>query len=266
MVSQVSGSLSPQVLRLLGLGNDRNIGNNVAALTSGVRNDSSSVDLAGLTAAVSLQSEIVSLKGASQNITRQSSLLQVASDGAEQIGGILERLGELAALSNNGTLPESGREGLNEEFQQLVSEIDNIVGATEFDGKRLLDGSYADDVLDDDFSIADVRSQSLFSREFNVLNVEDAVEAYGAVKEAYSAVNEQRTEIASYQYRIDVTAASIDSALQNQEAAHSALQDTDVLSASGDGVLNLVKYQGGIATQAQGNNLQGNLLSLLSSR
>lgn len=267
MLSQVSGSLSPQVLRLLGLGNGsgQNVINDLASLSSGSRASGASVDVAGFSAAVSLQSEIVALKNAGHNVTRQSSLLQVAGDGAEQVGGVLERLGELAALSNNGTLGEGGREELNDEFQQLISEIDAIVGSTEFDGDTLLNGSYKNDLLDKDFEIASLGAKSLFNRDFDVLNVENAAEAYGAIKDAYATVIEQRVEISSYQARIDITSSSIETALQNQEASRSALQNSDRLSDSSDGVTELIRYQGGIASQAQGNNLQGNLLSLLSS-
>ncbi len=265
MLSQVSGSLSPQVLRLLGLSNDNGVSNNIAALASGSRSSGASFDVASMSAAASLQAEMVALKGAGQNIARQSSLLQVASGGMEQAGDILERMGELAALSNNGTLSEGGREGMNEEFQQLKDELDRISGATEFDGKKLLNGSYKDDALDDDFAIADVSSKALFAKDYDITSGENASEAYGAIKDAYATVISQRAEIGSYQARMDITSASIDSAFQNQDAARASLIDTDILSESSDGVLNLMKYQGGIATQAQGNNLQGNLLSLLSS-
>jgi len=265
MLSQVSGSLSPQVLRLLGLSNDNGVSNNIAALASGSRASSSSVDVASMSAAARLQSEMVALKGAGQNIARQSSLLQVAQGGMEQAGGILERMGELAALSNNGALSEGGREGMNEEFQQLKEELDRISSSTEFDGNKLLNGSYNDDTLDGDFSIADISSKALFAKDYDILSGENAAEAYGAIKDAYATVNTERAAIGSYQARMDITSASIETAFENQDAARASLIDTDYLSESSDGVLNLMKYQGGIATQAQGNKLQGNLLSLLSA-
>lgn len=50
---------------------------------------------------------------------------------------------ELAIQSSNGTLNDSQRQTLNQEFAQIQNEIDRLTGSLEFNGQKLLDGSIA---------------------------------------------------------------------------------------------------------------------------
>jgi len=74
-----------------------------------------------------------------------SSLLQIADGGLSNITDILSRQKALAVSANSGSLSDTERAFLQQEFSALTSEIDRIVGSTEFNGIKLLDGSVSGD-------------------------------------------------------------------------------------------------------------------------
>src|SRR3970040_1244437 len=61
-----------------------------------------------------------------------------------KIGNNLQPIRELAVQSRNATNSASDREALNKEAQQLKAEIDRVAGQAEFNGVKLLDGSFQD--------------------------------------------------------------------------------------------------------------------------
>ncbi|MCI5050398.1 MAG: hypothetical protein MRY32_08760 [Rickettsiales bacterium] len=121
--------------------NRRGLADTIAALASGNRINRAAQDIAALSAATSLQSEVTGLRAASLNINQASSMLEVADGGMSQIGSILDRMSALSVQANSGALSESGRAGLNAEFQGLVDEINRLAGETNFNDVNLLDGS-----------------------------------------------------------------------------------------------------------------------------
>lgn len=60
-----------------------------------------------------------------------------------ETGNLLQRMRELAVQSANGTNSSSDRNALQDEVSQLQSEIDRIATSTEFNGQRILDGSFS---------------------------------------------------------------------------------------------------------------------------
>ncbi len=128
------------VQQSIGKSNSR-LAASIANIASGNRLARASADVAALSAATALQTEVNSLRAASLNISQASSLLQVADGGLGQIGSILDRMQALSVQANSGALSDSGRKGLNAEFQALSEEINRLSGNTNFNGINLLDGS-----------------------------------------------------------------------------------------------------------------------------
>jgi flagellin len=121
--------------------NEGMLNRSLEKLSSGFRINSAADDAAGLAASMRFRSEVASLKVASRNAGEASSLLQVAEGAMSQIEYILIRLKELAtqaASANAG----SDLSKIDAEASQLESEIDRIIGFTEYNGAKLLDGSY----------------------------------------------------------------------------------------------------------------------------
>jgi flagellin len=70
------------------------------------------------------------------------SLAQTAEGALGEVGTNLQRIRELAVQSANATNSQSDRDALNAEVNQLVDEIDRVAKQAEFNGTKLLDGSF----------------------------------------------------------------------------------------------------------------------------
>lgn len=112
-------------------------------LSSGLRINSARDDAAGLAISERLSSQIGGLNQAVRNANDGISLAQTAEGALQQIGANLQRIRDLAVQSANGTNSVSDRAALNNEASQLISEIDRVASASNFNGVNLLDGSFA---------------------------------------------------------------------------------------------------------------------------
>lgn len=111
-------------------------------LSSGLRINSAKDDAAGLAIADRMTSQIKGLNQASRNANDGITLAQTAEGALGEVGNSLQRLRELAVQSANATNTASDRASLQEEASQLLSEIDRVASQTEFNGTKLLDGSF----------------------------------------------------------------------------------------------------------------------------
>ena len=111
-------------------------------LSSGLRINSARDDAAGLNISERMTSQIRGLSQAARNANDGISLAQTAEGALGAAGTILQRVRELAVQSANATNSASDRAALNAEVGQLTSELDRIAKTTEFNGQKLLDGSF----------------------------------------------------------------------------------------------------------------------------
>ena len=118
----------------------RNAASSIGKLSSGSRIVRPSDDAASLAISNKLKSNIATLTQAKVNAGQTSSLLQIAGGGVSRVSEILTRLKTLATQSVNGTLSDSERLISQEEFGQLVKQIDNTVNQTQLNGIKLLAG------------------------------------------------------------------------------------------------------------------------------
>lgn len=115
----------------------------VARLSSGNRIVLAADDVAALAAGTSLASSVLGLRAGLLNASQGTSLLQVADGGAANIINILQRQKAIAQQAGSGSLQDTDRAFLNQEFQALSAQIDQIATNTTFNGVTLLDGSIA---------------------------------------------------------------------------------------------------------------------------
>ena len=116
-------------------------------LSSGVRINSAKDDAAGLAISTRMTANIRGLSAAIRNANDGISLTQTAEGSLSSISDNLQRIRELAVQSANTGNNESDRNALNTEARQLVSEIDRIANNSQFNGIRLLDGSFQNQAL-----------------------------------------------------------------------------------------------------------------------
>jgi flagellin len=116
-------------------------------LSSGIRINSAKDDAAGLAISTRMTANIRGLSAAIRNANDGISLTQTAEGSLSSIGDNLQRIRELAVQSANTGNNESDRAALNTEARQLVSEIDRIANNSQFNGIKLLDGSFQNQSL-----------------------------------------------------------------------------------------------------------------------
>ncbi len=111
-------------------------------LSSGLRINSAKDDAAGLAISERFTAQIRGLDQARRNANDGISLSQTAEAALQSSGDILQRIRELAIQSANATNSAGDRAALNAEVQQLSQELQRIATNTEFNGQKLLDGSF----------------------------------------------------------------------------------------------------------------------------
>jgi len=110
-------------------------------LSSGLRINRAGDDAAGLAISEKMRGQIRGLGQASRNAQDGISLLQTAEGALSETHSILQRMRELAVQSSNGTMTTEDRANLQTEVSQLKTEIDRIADSTEFNGRKILNGS-----------------------------------------------------------------------------------------------------------------------------
>ncbi len=111
-------------------------------LSSGLRINSAKDDAAGLAISERMTTQIRGMNVAMRNANDGVSLAQTAEGSLDSVSSALQRIRELAVQSANATNSASDRAALDAEAQQLKSEIDRVATQTNFNGVKLLDGSF----------------------------------------------------------------------------------------------------------------------------
>ncbi len=127
--------------RNLGM-NQSSLNTSIQRLSSGLRINSAKDDAAGMAISERFTSQIRGLNQAVRNANDGISLAQTAEGSMKAAGDILQRVRELAVQSANASNSASDRQALQSEVGQLVAELDRISQTTEFNGSKLLDGSF----------------------------------------------------------------------------------------------------------------------------
>lgn len=111
-------------------------------LSSGLRINGASDDAAGLAISQRMTSQIRGLDQARRNANDGVSMAQTGEGALQAAGDMLQRIRELAIQSANASNSASDRQALQNEVGQLADELDRIAQTTEFNGRKLFDGSF----------------------------------------------------------------------------------------------------------------------------
>ncbi len=112
-------------------------------LSSGYRINRAGDDAAGLAISEKMRGQIRGLDQASRNSEDGISLVQTAEGALQETQSILQRMRELAVQASNDTNTDDDRNQLQNEIDQLTNEVDRIATTSEFNTKKLLDGTQA---------------------------------------------------------------------------------------------------------------------------
>lgn len=246
-------------------------------LSSGKRINKASDDAAGLAIAKNLEAETKGLRQATRNANDGISLVQTTEGGLNEVSNILVRLRELSVQSASDTVGEQERGFLDQEYQQLVDEVDRISESTSFAGRQLLndDGPGSMDFqvgnqgnensrISFDSAKANASTSNLGISGTGVSDKGDAVDSMDSIDEAINNVSSQRATLGAVQSRLQSAVSNLDTQVINQDSARSMIEDADIAQESSSLAASNVKKNAGISTLAQANNLPNNALRLIS--
>lgn len=260
----------------------------VKKLSSGYAINSAADDPAGLAISEKMRAQIRGLDIALGNAQDAISLAQTADGGLSGISSILQRMNELAVQSASDTNQDKvDREALQDEFKQLLDEIDDIVSSTNFNKKNLLDGSIsktvqalsagshvtgalsiqigpnAGDVMSIDIGAMD--SASLGIAHAGVATREAASETITAVGNSIDLVSRQRASIGADENCLNIMIDNITTALENLTSAESRIRNVDIAKEMTELATAEILHQVNTAMLAQANAQPKDVLYLLKS-
>ena len=245
------------------------LSNALQRLSSGLRINSAKDDAAGLAIAEKMNAQSRGMTVAMRNANDGISAAQTAEAGLSAISGHLQRMRELAVQAASGQYDSENRMALDAEYQQLASEITRAMDATNFNGKKLLDGSFtginfqigATTTSESQIAvnIASVQTASLG----DITSAAGALSAMTAIDVALNTVNENRADLGAIQARFEGVLTQLATAVENTEASRSRIMDTDYAAETAKLARAQILQQAGTAMLAQANALPQNVLSLL---
>ena len=110
-------------------------------LSSGYKINRAADDAAGLSISENMRKQIRGLSQASSNAQDGISCVQTAEGALTEVHSMLQRMNELAVQAGNGTMSEDDRQNIQDEIDQLTSEIDRVSETTKFNETYLLKGN-----------------------------------------------------------------------------------------------------------------------------
>lgn len=122
--------------------NDSFLAQSLERLSSGLKINHAKDNPAGLAMAKRMNAQIEGLSVAGQNASDGVSIIETADGALSEVSEMLQRINELAVKASNGTMGAQDLATVQEEVQALKEEITRVSNTTEFNGQKLLDGSF----------------------------------------------------------------------------------------------------------------------------
>lgn len=256
--------------------NNREAESNLAKLSSGNRITKAADDAAGLAISEKMKSGIRSMKQADRNANDGISMVQIAEGGLNEVSSILTRMRELAVQTASDTVGDVERDMTNMEYQNLKLELDRISQVTEFNGKKLLDGTGGQydfqvginndsfqDRISYDASRVNAGLEGLAVTELDVSTKTGSQESLGALDKAIETVSGQRAFLGAIQNRLVSTSNNLQVSVENLSAANSRIRDVDYADATATKAKNDILNSAGTSVLAQANMSGQNALKLI---
>ncbi|MYL36212.1 flagellin [Halobacillus litoralis] len=219
-------------------------------LSSGLRINKAGDDAAGLSISEKMRGQIRGLEQGSRNAQDGISLIQTAEGALNETHSMLQRMRELAVQASNDTNTTEDRTAIQGEADQLAKDINRIAKDTQFNGQDLLtgaggpntDGTFA-------FQVGANASQQITLTVGNMTGgtglsiaagdtegdgaidisstAANATGAISTIDTAIKTVSAERSNLGSYQNRLDYAINNIDTSSENLTAAESRIRDVD---------------------------------------
>lgn len=203
-------------------------------IASGNRINSAADDPAGLAISEKLNSQIKGDQKAIQNIESSQDLLKVADGALDSIQQDLGRIRELAVQAGNGAYSSDERSIIQNEINSLFSNIQNNVQNTEFNTKKLVDGSFTNQQLgvgaNGQGTTMTLQDASLEALGLDGFSVEGDF-SLETIDSAIQRVSESRSQIGASSNGLEANLNNTRVSELNQQSAQSTIADLDIAKA-----------------------------------
>lgn len=269
-------------------------------LASGLRINTAKDDAAGLQISNRLTSQVNGLNQGNRNANDGISVAQTAEGAMDEVTSMLQRMRTLAQQSANGSNNSDDRVALQQEYDQLKTEINRISGDTTFGGQKLLDGTYKGSFqvgadagqtitfkMTSAFTIKGIASATKGSATVtttskgepytigkattavttasvsSIKTAKDAQTAMANLDYMIKAVDSKRAELGAVQNRFDSTIRNQSNVSENLSAARSRIRDADFATETANLTKQNILQQAASSILAQANQRPQSALSLL---
>ncbi len=249
------------------------LGKAMERLSSGLRVNRAADDAAGLAISEKLRAQVRGLNQAARNAQDGISFIQTAEGALNETHSILQRIRELAVQGANDTLTSADRSNLQQEIDNLLAEVDRIANSTEFNTKKLLDGSAATTAVNFQVgantgqsiavTIATATTAALTVNGISVGSHVLASAAIACIDTALVGVATQRAKLGAIQNRLEHTIANLGVASENLATSESRIRDADMALEMVTFTRSQILQQAGVAMLAQANAGPQTVLQLL---
>jgi flagellin len=243
------------------------ISKSMQRLSSGYRINSAADDAAGLGISESMRSQIRGLGQAQKNIQDGSSMVQTAEGNLDEVHSMLQRIRELAVQYKNGSLDTTARTSIQNEVNQLASEISRIGSAASFNGINLLNGAStvsfqvgANDGQEIAVNLVDL--STTVGTSYASLSQTGTADI-SEIDAAITAVSTARATFGAVQNRLDHSLSVAATYQENLTSAESRIRDVDMADEMVALTKNQILSQAGTAMLSQANQAPQSVLRLL---
>lgn len=245
-------------------------------LSSGYKINRAADDAAGLSISEKMRNQIRGLNKASDNAQDGISLVQTAEGALNEVHSMLQRMSELAVQASNGTNASQDRTALDNEVQQLKTEIERVGTTTQFNKMDILTGEFSsnnektlqvganqDQVITIAISALTSTVGSALDTKVKVSTASAAQSSITIIQNSITNLSALRSKLGALQNRLEHTVANLDNISENTQSAESRIRDTDMAEEMVQYSKNNILQQAGQSMLAQANQANQGVLSLL---
>lgn len=210
---------------------DRQLNTNYDHLSTMKRINRAADDAAGLSIAEKLKSQSNGYDVASDNVANSKNMLHIADGALGSVADSLQRIRELSLQASNATYTDDDKASMQDEIEQLKSHISDVANNTEYNTKKLLDGSVTSMNTASTASGSSVNTK-LPNSTLDVLGIAD-YDVTGnfdisKIDDAIKKVTKARSSIGASTNRFDHVYANNQYTSQNLTESRSRIEDLDV--------------------------------------
>ena len=284
-MSVVNTNVSASIAQAALARNERALGSAMEQLSTGRKINSAADNASGLAISTRMTSQIRGLDQAVRNANDATSMISTAEGALDEITAMLQRMRELAVQAGTGTTSSEDRSYLNQEYTNLLAEVERVSANTQWNGRDILDGEAAGSgassnvafqvgmnptqVISVTFGNMGSTATMASLNGFNLSTptagsaVQAASQVITAADVALEAVSTQRATFGAVSNRLTHAVDNLTNVKTQAEGARSRIMDTDYAQSTSELARTQIIQQAGTAMLAQANQLPQTVLALL---